>query len=228
MELKILYEDKELLVAVKPEGVDSESSNGLAPDMVNMIRNHLAKKGEGSYVGVIHRLDRPVSGIMVFAKTKEAAAFLSKELQNGKIGKKYRAVVCGQPKEKSGIFTDFMIKEAKGNISRVADPKEKGAKEAKLKYSVIRKKFTEGEQLAEVGIELLTGRHHQIRVQFSSRDLPLLGDRKYNKAYSETPLRPFFEKEKNGPLCLASVYLSFKHPKTKKQMEFSMEASFSL
>ena len=133
-ELKILFEDREILVAVKPEGVDSEAAGGFGRDMVNMIRNHLAQNGsaqsggsarndsgrnsrQGSvqppYVGVIRRLDKPVSGIMVFAKTKEAAAALSKELREGKMTKTYRAILCGQPAEKSGELCDWMVQEKK-------------------------------------------------------------------------------------------------------------------
>ena len=192
-ELKILFEDREILVAVKPEGVDSEAAGGFGRDMVNMIRNHLAQSGAGAqssrqgsvqppYVGVIRRLDKPVSGIMVFAKTKEAAAALSKELREGKMTKTYRAILCGQPAEKSGELCDWMVQEKKGNLSRVGKKTDPGAKEAKLSYTVLRKQFLEGQQISEVEIRLLTGRHHQIRVQFASRGMPLMGDRKYNPA----------------------------------------------
>ena len=240
-ELKILFEDRDIIVAVKPEGVDSEAAGGLTKDMVNLIRNHIAagkagadsagKKGgkEPPYVGVIQRLDRPVSGVMVFAKTKEAAAALSKELREGKMKKTYRAVLCGQPKEKSGTLTDWIVKEKQGNLSRVGKKTDPGAKEAKLEYTVLRKQFLEGEQISEVEIRLLTGRHHQIRVQFASRGMPLMGDRKYNPAYGDRPpAGPGGSGEPGRHLCLAAGSLSFTHPKTRKPMTFQIDQPFAL
>ena len=249
-ELKILFEDREILVAVKPEGVDSEAAGGFGRDMVNMIRNHLAQNGsaqssgsarndsgrnsrQGSvqppYVGVIRRLDKPVSGIMVFAKTKEAAAALSKELREGKMTKTYRAILCGQPAEKSGMLCDWMIQEKKGNLSRVGKKTDPGAKEAKLSYTVLRKQFLEGQQVSEVEVRLLTGRHHQIRVQFASRGMPLMGDRKYNPAYQTSPPTGLCGTSEMGKhLCLTAVSLSFTHPKTRKPMHFSIDPPFSL
>ena len=231
-EMKILFEDREILVAVKPEGVDSEAARGFGRDMVNMIRNHLAQGRENAqppYVGVIRRLDKPVSGIMVFAKTKEAAAALSKELREGKMTKTYRAILCGQPAEKSGMLCDWMVQEKKGNLSRVGKKTDPGAKEAKLSYTVLRKQFLEGQQISEVEIRLLTGRHHQIRVQFASRGMPLMGDRKYNPAYQTSPPAGLCGTSEMGKhLCLTAVSLSFTHPKTRKPMHFSIDPPFSL
>ena len=245
-ELKILFEDREILVAVKPEGVDSEAAGGFGRDMVNMVRNHLAQSGAGGpntggaqngrpvsgqppYVGVIRRLDKPVSGIMVFAKTKETAAALSKELREGKMTKTYRAILCGQPAEKSGMLCDWMIQEKKGNLSRIGKKTDPGAKEAKLSYTVLRKQFLEGQQISEVEIRLLTGRHHQIRVQFASRGMPLMGDRKYNPAYQTSPPAGLCGTSEMGKhLCLTAVSLSFTHPKTRKPMHFSIDPPFSL
>ena len=231
-ELKILFEDREILVAVKPEGVDSEAARGFGRDMVNMIRNHLAQGRENAqppYVGVIRRLDKPVSGIMVFAKTKEAAAALSKELREGKMTKTYRAILCGQPAEKSGMLCDWMVQEKKGNLSRVGKKTDPGAKEAKLSYTVLRKQFLKGQQISEVEIRLLTGRHHQIRVQFASRGMPLMGDRKYNPAYQTSPPSGLCGTSGMGKhLCLTAVSLSFTHPKTRKPMHFSIDPPFSL
>ena len=240
-DLKILFEDRDMIVAVKPAGVDSEAAGGLTKDMVNMIRNHIAagRAGEGGtgnkgskeppYVGVIQRLDRPVSGVMVFAKTKEAAAALSKELREGKMKKTYRAVLCGQPKEKSGMLTDWIVQEKQGNLSRVGKKTDPGAKEAKLEYTVLRKQFFLGEQISEVEIRLLTGRHHQIRVQFASRGMPLMGDRKYNPACGSTPPAGLCGSSDLGrQLCLAAVSLSFTHPKTRKPMTFQIDPPFAL
>ena len=231
-ELKILFEDREILVAVKPEGVDSEAARGFGKDMVNMIRNHLAQGRDNTqppYVGVIRRLDKPVSGIMVFAKTKEAAAALSKELREGKMTKTYRAILCGQPSEKSGMLCDWMIQEKKGNLSRVGKKTDPGAKEAKLSYTVLRKQFLEGQQVSEVEVRLLTGRHHQIRVQFASRGMPLMGDRKYNPAYQTSPPTGLCGTSEMGKhLCLTAVSLTFTHPKTRRPMRFSIDPPFSL
>jgi len=228
-ELNILFEDRDLLVAYKPAGVESESARGLASDMVNMIKNHLAasdRSGE-PYVGVVHRLDKPVEGVMVFAKTKEAAAALSREIADGNMKKKYRAVLCGQPAELSGTLTDWIRQDVKTNFSEVTKENAPGAKKAVLKYRVILRKYIEGERISEAEIELLTGRHHQIRVQFSSRGLPLLGDRKYNPAYGRkdekgrtVPPSGLCGKPCGENLALCAVSLSFVHPKSRKPMHF--------
>ena len=239
MELKVLYEDKELIVVIKPAGVQSQSSSGFEEDMVSLIKKHIAgKTGADStsasgashgaktgvsgarstggqsrsvagepYVGVIHRLDTMVEGVMVYAKTKEAAAALSKQVQAGDIGKKYQAVLCGIPKEKSGKLSDYLVQDNKANMSRAAKQSDAGAKLAELNYKLIDKKFVGGEQFSRVEIELLTGRHHQIRVQFSSRNLPILGDVKYGG-------------RKADRLYLVSNEISFTHPKTKKKMTY--------
>jgi 23S rRNA pseudouridine1911/1915/1917 synthase len=233
MEPKVLYEDKELIVVIKPAGVQSQSSSGFEDDMVSLIKKHIAgATGSEPYVGVIHRLDTMVEGVMVYAKTKEAAAALSKQVRDGDIGKKYQAVLCGIPKEKSGKLSDYLLQDNKANMSRVvAAPKsgtkpgaqngksassaksgnngagDTGAKLAELNYKLIDKKFVGGEQFSRVEIELLTGRHHQIRVQFSSRNLPILGDVKYGG-------------RKADRLYLVSNEISFTHPKTKKKMTY--------
>ena len=230
-ELRILYEDADLIVCVKPEGVESEAAKGFAPDMVNMIRNHLARTARGGapYVGVIQRLDKPVTGIMVFAKNKKTAGALSKELRGGGMKKTYRAVVLGQPEGENGVFTDWVIKDPSSNLSRTAGKEEPGAKEAKLSWRLLKTAVIGGEAAADVEIRLLTGRHHQIRVQFASRGLPLIGDRKYNPAYREVPPKGLCGAHELGRhLCLASVSLSFTHPSTGKQMQFSIEPPYHL
>ena len=114
--LKVLYEDQELLVAVKPAGMESQAARRFEPDMVSAIRNHLVMNksctpGQAPYVGVIHRLDKPVGGIMVYAKNKKAAAALSKQVQEHKLQKTYRAVVCGKPVDNVGNFVDYLLKD---------------------------------------------------------------------------------------------------------------------
>ncbi len=177
--LNILYEDEAVLVVWKPVGMESQSGHGFDADMVSEIRrylstgkpvdNHkLSTKSVEPYVGVIHRLDKPVSGVMVYAKTKNAAAALSKQVAEGKMHKKYLAVLCGKPVDNVEKYVDYLLKDEKENTSRIVDMGIKGGKRAELICRVLESKTVEpyGElTLAE--IELLTGRHHQIRVQMS-------------------------------------------------------------
>ena len=227
--LNILYEDETVLVVWKPVGMESQSGHGFDADMVSEIRrylstgkpvdNHkLSTKSVEPYVGVIHRLDRPVSGVMVYAKTQKAAAFLSRQVQEGKMKKIYRAVVCGKPVDNSGTYVDFLLKDQKINCSRIVDKSTDGGKLARMNYHVVDsievkdEKAGEGLQvLTLVEIELLTGRHHQIRVQMAGHGTPLYGDRKYGKSPSA------------GPLALCAVRLKFVHPMTGKEMSFSMK-----
>lgn len=239
MELKTYYEDKDIIVVCKPAGVSSQSSKDFEEDMVSLIKKHVkasanaagsaasgkgggAASGKGGeaafgkrdtagepYVGVIHRLDKMVSGIMVYALNKEAAANLSAQVQKGSITKKYEAALLGVPKESKGEYVDYLVKDEVENISRVSGPKDKKAKEAKLRYKVIEKKYDGNRQTSKVAIELITGRHHQIRVQFASRGTPVLGDHKYGKA-----------DDGESQIQLRATELAFAHPKTKKVMTF--------
>lgn len=219
--LKVLYEDKELIVAVKPAGVESQAARKFAPDMISEIRKHLVinklcTPGKEPYVAVIHRLDKPVSGVMVYAKTKKAAAALSEQVQNHKMEKIYEAVVCGKPVNNVDNFVDYLKKSVDGNYSQVVDKGISDAKKAELSFEVKKTLDTEDGLLSLVRIRLLTGRHHQIRVQFSHHGLPLYGDARYN---------PMFGAGVPAPLALCAVSLTFSHPTTGKRMEFSMEPS---
>lgn len=206
--MNILYEDKNLIVVVKPAGVESQSSGDFNEDMVSMIKKHLPDNGSEPYVGVVHRLDRNVSGVMVYALDKNTAAALSKDVAAGRIKKTYEALICGSLKEKKGEFRDYLVKDARDNISKVCGAKDPGAKEAILRYRVLENKFIDGKQLSKVEIELVTGRHHQIRAQFGSRNHPLLGDVKYG--YTGDWKEP----------ALCAVGLEFTHPKTRKLMRY--------
>ena len=225
-ELKILYEDGDIIAAVKPAGVDSEAARGLAPDMVNLVRSHLAAGKGAPYVGVIQRLDRPVSGIMVFSKNPETAAALSKALREGKFQKLYRAILCGVPEKAEDTLTDWLVQEKKGNLTRTGRKGEPGAKEARLMYRILRSEERDGQLYSEAEIRLLTGRHHQIRVQFASRGLPLLGDRKYG--VPDAGDRKHGLPDAGNRLCLCAVQLAFPHPKTGKNLSFSIDPPFSL
>lgn len=177
--IKILYEDDAVLVAVKPAGLESQASRKLEPDMVSEIKNYLLRsrrrkerqEGRGlstkmstnsstqaqePYVGVIHRLDKPVSGVMVYAKTKEAAAFLSKEVQAHRVTKIYHAVICGKPVDNVGNFVDKLSMNRENNYSRIVDNSDPEGKTAELSYRVIGENKEKGLTLVE--IHLKTGR----------------------------------------------------------------------
>ena len=231
--LNVLYEDKDLIVVVKPAGVESQAAKKFAPDMVSEIRKHmvinkLCTPGKEPYVAVIHRLDKPVSGVMVYAKTKKAAAALSEQVQNHKMVKCYEAVVCGKPVNNVDNFVDYLKKSVDGNYSQVVDKEEKDAKRAELSYEVKDMAETEDGPLTLVRIRLHTGRHHQIRVQFSSHHLPLYGDSRYNPAFGGTGadgVRGAVRNTGSVSLALCAVSLSFLHPVSGKRMEFSMKPS---
>ncbi|MCQ2480386.1 MAG: RluA family pseudouridine synthase, partial [Clostridia bacterium] len=169
--MNILFEDKHLIFAVKPKGVLSQSGEG-----ENMI--DLLSEGRGE-IFPIHRLDKSVSGVMVFAKTKAAAGKLSAMVQNNEIKKEYLAVVCGKPQEESAVLEDLLFKDSSKNKSFVVKRMRKGVKKASLEYETMGTVIDEGKELSLLKILLHTGRTHQIRVQFSSRKLPLLGDGRY-------------------------------------------------
>lgn len=213
MEIKIIYEDAELLVCEKPSGFPVQSRRIGQKDCVSVLKTYLCKKEESKgepYLGLIHRLDQPVEGVMVFAKTKNAAGNLSAQLSTDGFVKEYKAVVCGKMEPKSGKLTDYLRKDGKMNCSRVVDKNMQGAKRAELEYCVLEEK--DGYSL--VAVRLLTGRHHQIRVQMAHAGCPLYGDRKYGAPDPETD---------GDAIGLCAAKLSFLHPKTKRKMEFSME-----
>lgn len=214
--LNIQYEDDALIVCVKEAGVATQTKNIGQRDMESMLRTYRMQKGEPSYIGVVHRLDQPVSGLMVFAKTKEAAAHLSRQIASKAADKYYYAVTDGIPAKQSGKLTDDLLRDGRTNFSRVVTGNVPGAKRAELSYEVLEQK--DGRAL--VRILLGTGRHHQIRVQFAHAGTPLVGDRKYN---FEENIRQTGE-----GLMLCSYKLAFVHPVTKKKLVFEMEHPFSL
>ena len=147
--LKVLYEDDEILVVIKPAGVESQAAKRFAPDMVSEVKKHLVinkscTPGKEPYVGVIHRLDKPVSGVMVYAKTKRAAAALSEQVQSHKMKKIYTAVVHGKPVNMVDNYVDYTVKTPDGNYSQVVDKGITGAKKAELSYEVL--KTIDGEE----------------------------------------------------------------------------------
>ncbi|MDE6907575.1 MAG: RNA pseudouridine synthase [Lachnospiraceae bacterium] len=207
MEIDILYEDGQLLVCRKPAGIPAQSRKVGQKDMVSILRNYRNGKEGDTYIGLVHRLDQPVQGVMVFAKTKMAAAELSRQITDGRVRKQYLAVICGKPIKKQGVLVDYLLKDARTNTSSIVPEGTKGAKRAELRYRIIAE--TLGYALAE--IDLLTGRHHQIRVQMAGAGMPLAGDRKYN-------LSDAGQTEKY--VALAAHRLSFEHPVLKKEICF--------
>ena len=199
----ILYEDAELIVVKKPAGVDAQESRGSAPDMVSILKNHLlstqistpaGEKGNSPYIAVIHRLDRQVGGVMVYAKTREAAAHLSKQVQDERMEKTYLAVLCGQTVEKDGTYVDYLWKDGKNNLSAVVDDTVEGARLATLSWEAVERIADPDDPYGGytlVRVFLQTGRHHQIRVQFASRGCPIWGDHKYGARDHEKELLLF-------------------------------------
>ena len=197
--MEILFEDKYIVVAVKPRGVLSEAHEN-EENMPALL---------GGNVFPVHRLDRTVGGVMVYAKTREAAAKLSAAVQQNKPEKEYTAIVAGEPVPAEGEMRDYLFKDSAKNKSFVVDSARKGAKEALLSYRTVDTRMYEGNALSRVKIRLQTGRSHQIRVQFASRKHPLVGDGKYGS------------RVKAAYPALFATGLSFPHPKTGKKMQFS-------
>ena len=203
--IKVLYEDNHLLVVFKPANVLVQADNTNDEDMLTMLKSYIKEKYNkpgNVYLGLIHRLDRPVSGVMVFARTSKAASRLSEQIRNKSFKKTYLAVVCGKVK-KSAVFVDKLVKDAKRNKVWVSLE----GKEAELSYKLI--DYKDGFSLVE--IDLKTGRPHQIRVQFASRGFPLYGDKKYNSKVTK------------GDIALLAKKVEFFHPVTKEKMVFSVD-----
>jgi 23S rRNA pseudouridine1911/1915/1917 synthase len=203
--INVLYEDNHLLVVEKPINVLVQADNTKDLDLLTMCKNYLKEKYHkpgNVYLGLVHRLDRVVGGVMVFAKTSKAAARLSEQVRNHEFKKTYYAVVCGKLTG-SGTLKDYLLKDEKTNTSYVS----KEGKLSILNYEVI----SCINNLSLVKIDLETGRHHQIRVQFKNFGYPLYGDHRYNKNY-----------QKGEQIALFAKKLSFFHPITKEVMTFSL------
>lgn len=209
----ILYEDNAIIVCHKPAGLATQTKRLGQQDMESLLKNYRAQKGEQPYIGIVHRLDQPVEGVMVFAKTKEAAGSLSKQVQNRSIGKHYYAIAqtgkhCGE----KGELADYILADRKNNCSRVVKEGTPFAQLARLSYQVIRVIEDKNGQkpVALFDILLHTGRHHQIRVQFANMGCPLVGDAKYGGA------------EAKLQLALCSYRIAFAHPLTSQRMDFTV------
>ena len=217
-EPEILFEDKDILVCRKPAGVATQTKRLGQQDMESLLKNYRARKGEPPYIGVVHRLDQPVEGVMVFAKNQQAAAHLSKQVQDRVIGKYYYAISNHHIDHyvEEGVLEDYLLTDKKTNFTKVVDVEAlekqgkeipKDAKFAKLEWKHI--KTLPLTVLYE--IKLHTGRQHQIRVQMANTGCPLVGDSKYGEA------------DDREQLALCSYKLEFEHPTKKIPMKFEIQ-----
>lgn len=237
MKTQILYEDKEILVVYKPAGIATQTAGTMQADVVSELKNYLMTAGDKNkgepYLGVIHRLDQPVEGILVFARTQQAAAALSRQVTNHTLKKEYLAAVFLHDKkalmetvkkpdgqQNKIVLTDYLVKDSKTNTSKVTSASDKNAKKAVLSYEIIKTVQLDWQEQPDTAailrIQLETGRHHQIRVQLSNAGLPLLGDLKYGFGKSLEASRKLEVKD----VALCADKLTFQHPKTGKLTEF--------
>lgn len=216
MDFQIIYEDESLIVCRKPAGVAVQTKKLGQADMESLLKNYRADKGEPPYIGVVHRLDQPVEGVMVFAKTKETAAALSRQIAAKLADKCYYAVVEGMSEKQRKTLVDYLVRDGRTNTSSVVMRGTPEAKRAELSYEVAEQ---DGKR-AVLRIRLETGRHHQIRVQLAHAGLPIVGDRKYNFKENIAP--------SGGGLMLCSYKIGFKHPKTHKNLVFEIDKPYHL
>ncbi len=214
MNLNILFEDRYVIAVEKPQGIPVQSDKTNDEDLMIYVKNYLSSKSgyEEPYLGLIHRIDRPVGGVVVFAKNKFANSELSEQIRVNKIHKEYLAVVCGKPEQDEAILEDYMKKLVTVNMSKITDANDKNSKLARLKYKLI--DTIEDDKygiLSLVKIELYTGRHHQIRLQLSNHNIPIWGDNKYNK--------PFTKMKEFTSIALWSSTYVFNHPKTEVEIQ---------
>lgn len=206
--MKILYEDKYLIVCEKPVGVESQKSSSGKTDMPTLLSQYRSERGEDTYIGVVHRLDTATGGAMIYSKREDMTGKLSALVQSGDYKKVYLAVVHGEPEEACGEMRDLLYHDKMRNKSFVCDKKRSGVKEAILNYRTLESMETEGgERVSLIEVELITGRTHQIRVQFASRKMPLVGDGKYGS------------RDNKATCALWSHRVRFTHPVTKKVIE---------
>lgn len=223
MQTKIIYEDAHVLVCHKPAGLATQSGRVRQADMVSELKRYLSGKKEGRkeqvpYLGVIHRLDQPVEGLLVFAKTKAAAAKLTAQLSKGSLNKQYLALICGKPCVKVDEIVDYLGKD--GNMARVLEQGSPEAKRAVLQYEMVREitaKSAGTFSLLDVHIE--TGRFHQIRIQLAHAGMPIVGDAKYGGEQAMASGRAFGIPH----VALYAYRIEFEHPQTGKKMTFGIE-----
>ncbi len=222
----IIFEDEHMIVAYKPAGIATQTARIGQQDMVSELKNYLAKKpeyqGKGEpYLGVVHRLDQPVSGILVFAKNQKAAARLSAQVSSKRMEKYYYAVIYGVPVKDEDRLEDYLYKDGGTNRSLVVGEDFPQAKKAVLTYKKVRTMMIleKEQEVSLLEIQLLTGRHHQIRAQLSHSGMPLLGDSKYGSEKSKLLSREIGCRD----VALCSYKLILQHPVTKREMIFEKQ-----
>ena len=208
--MDILYEDNHIIVVNKIQGVPSQPDETGDEDMLTMVKKYIKEKynkpGE-AFVGLVHRLDRPTGGAMVFAKTSKAASRLAEQMQDGSFDKTYFAVLCGRPRDQKGKLINYLQKDAKTNTVMIVPQATTGAKKAELDYEVL--EYNPETNHSLVKVKLYSGRGHQIRVQMKGIKCPIFGDQKYG----DEDMPKFM-------LNLFAVELSFLHPTTKQKLVF--------
>ena len=207
--MKIIYEDNHIIVVEKMANVPSQADKTNDRDMLTIIKEYLKEKYNkpgNVYLGLVHRLDRPVGGVMVFAKTSKAASRLSEQVRNKTLKKTYIVICNGKMEKEKNTLVDYLWKDEKKNISYVVRENKKNAKQAVLDYEVL--KYDKEKNVSLLKINLHTGRHHQIRVQLSSRMHAIYGDNKYHG------------RDDKAGICLWAYELSIVHPITKEEMVF--------
>lgn len=221
MRCEIIYEDKEVLVIYKPAGLATQTARVGQPDAVSELKNYLAKGATAPYLGIIHRLDQPVEGLLVFAKNKMAAAALTAQLgqkESGIFNKQYRAVVCGKAEKKQDTLVDNLVKLPDGR-AEIATSDNREAKRAVLRYECLaEQKLSEETTISLMEISIETGRFHQIRVQMANAGLPLLGDLKYG---GEEEIRISRQLSVRF-VALCACRLVFRQPVTGKELCFEI------
>lgn len=208
--LRVIYEDNHIIVVEKTPNIPSQSDKTGDIDMLTIVKQYIKEKYNkpgNVYLGLVHRLDRPVGGIMIFAKTSKAASRLSNQVREKVFKKEYLAVVDGKLDKKSGTLEDYLYKDERNNISKVVSKDKKNAKLAKLDYEVIT--YNEVKNLSLLKINLHTGRHHQIRVQLSHFNHSIFGDQKYGI------------RGQGKQIALWAYKLTIEHPISKEKMTFT-------
>ncbi len=208
-ELNVVYEDNHIIVVIKPQNIPTQEDDSKDKDLLTMVKEYIKikeNKPGNVYVGLVHRLDRPTGGLMVFAKTSKAASRLTQEMHTGDFKKRYLTVVVGKPRDKRAKLVNYLMKNARTNTVQVVPELTTNAKRAELEYQVLDEK----EKVSLVEVQLLTGRSHQIRVQMKHIGCPVYGDVKYGGD----------SLAKGHNLALWAYELKFIHPTTKENMTF--------
>lgn len=210
MNLKVIYEDNHIIVVEKPPNIPSQGDKTEDTDMLTIIKKYLKEKYNkpgNVYLGLVHRLDRPVGGVMIFAKTSKAASRLSNQVREKVFKKEYLAIVDGKPEKNKGTLENYLLKNEKTNTSKIVKENTPGSKYAKLDYEVL--KYNEEIDLSLLKILLHTGRHHQIRVQLAGMGHSICGDQKYGT------------RGRGKQISLWAYKLTIEHPITKESMTFT-------